>query len=86
MYQVFFFVDDIADVVDLPKYDEYMMIMRLIFQSSQLHVLHQKVFSFNSLRKEVSLHVSVVTMMKNMRKVLNQVKELCHCVLLLSNC
>jgi hypothetical protein len=82
----FFLVDDIADVVDLPKYDEYNDNYEVDFSEQPVNVLQQEMFSFNSLRKAVSLHVSVVTTMKNMRKVLNQVKEILYpCAFLHSN-
>jgi hypothetical protein len=55
-----------------------MMTMMLNLMINKLYVYQQEMFSFNSLRKEVSLHVSVVTAMKNMRKVLNQVKEILY--------
>jgi hypothetical protein len=55
----------------------------LVQNCSHWSKMNLKMSMFSNPKKLKNVHMTVV---KKMKKVLNQVKEPCHCVLLLSNC
>jgi hypothetical protein len=80
-----FMVDDVAREIDLPKYDEYADDFDINFLEQPTTCFQQNNVKSQQIIESGQPAVSIMTTMKNMQKLLNQVKELCLYVLLLFN-
>jgi hypothetical protein len=78
-----FLFDDITKIFGEPRYDEYNDDYEVDSSEQAVALSESENDCFQQSKEMANVHMTTV---KKMKKVLNQVKELCHCVLLLSNC